>query len=843
MLRSKTYLLKIFLTLVAVESAWAFLSLISIPADSKNALYFGFSGSRLILITGILIFFLTTLSMLGRLIGFYSAAEDTVRSINGLILDSKKSYNLALFCGFVIVLGILFLLTPAERVGVSYFQRILPVIILGIAIALQALVFQFIWSDKKIDLQQLKYWNQSLLAAKIILIIVVVLSALIAWSGIGIRPERSGWFAPGTPVLFHQVLFAWAIALLFILINKRLILYKNLNKLDFIIGINLWLIAGLSWWREPIRRLSYFTTAPTPPNFESYPYSDSALYDMFAQNFLIGTSRPFGLTHRPLYSIFLAFLHTIGGQDFESIAALQVFFLAAFPVLIYLLASKLGGRPAGILAALVMIFRERNSIALTNVIEVSHSKLLMSDVPTMTMMLLFVYFFVKWLQDQANRHYLGVLAGSFLGFTVLIRSQAQLLIPVAFLCIIIAEKNGWKPIFRKSLIFLLSALVVILPWVWRNYQISGRVLVEYQDFYTRIIASGYTDNRADVDQLSSETLEQYNDRMTSMIANYILNNPQEVMRFYSAYFIHNEISSVIYLPMVMQFLDIRSYVKEAGFWDWPLGSLSAESLPMFFLTLGIIAIGIGYAFQRAKWIGIFPLIFHFVYSFSVVPFRASGWRFILPVDWVSVLYFSIGLMQVSIMLFSLFSQKRNLDIMPDMPINQNTHPQTFSWMKILPALCIVSVIGLSLPLIEWSMPVQYPAVKANELIPNLISDESPIPASDIEYFLATESSATLLYGRALYPSFYESGKYWGDDDSYPLTVRNMSRLQFQLIGPQGGFVFLPLLDSPDYFPHASDVFVLGCDTKDGVRALAVRVDDDSSLVTTSPWYGLTCITP
>ncbi len=91
--------------------------------------------------------------------------------------------------------------------------------------------------------------------------------------------------------------------------------------------------------------------------------------------------------------------------------------------------------------------------------------------------------------------------------------------------------------------------MVVAPWVWRNYQLSGRAIVEYQGFYTRFIASSYSSTPNDIDQLPSETEEEYDIRMRSQIINFILKNPLEVARFYSSYFLHNEITAIAYLPM------------------------------------------------------------------------------------------------------------------------------------------------------------------------------------------------------------------------------------------------------------------------------------------------------
>ncbi|MBL8050639.1 MAG: glycosyltransferase family 39 protein, partial [Anaerolineales bacterium] len=647
-----------------------------------------------------------------------------------------------------------------------------------------------------------------------------------------------------TPILPQQVLIALGFGFFFYLISKHWQWIKNLKKSDLVIGIALWLLASFLWLNEPLRDWSYFTAEPTPPNFEIYPYSDAGLYDTFAQNYLIGTSIQYGLTHRPGYAIFLAFLHSIVGQNYDAVTLVQILILAIGPTALYFLASQLGGRPAGIIAALILIFREENAIALTNIIEVSHSKLFMSDVPTMMLNIIFVYFLIHWLYKSENKLYLGVIAGAFLGFSALIRSQALIVIPIVFLCILIAKRKSLKPAFIQSAMFLLGVLVVVLPWMLRNYQISGRMVIEYQNAYTTVIASGYTDNPADIEKLPGETVSQYDDRMFSMILNYIFENPFEVARFYTAYFVHNEISSVVYLPMSLNFFDARSYVRELNMWGWnpPFANPAPQILPLFFITLGLIALGIGIAYQRAKWIGLLPLFIHLGYSLSVVPFKTSGWRFILPVDWILALYFSIGLMHLTLMLFSLFNH-----IPKDIEI-KNTTPMQLDYQKSIPVLSIFLIIGLAFPLIEKSIPKKYPELTSTELVQTYFANDvvlengESITASALEMFLEAEPSSTVLYGRALYPSFYQSGEYWGDDDSYPLEMRNISRLQFTIIGPMQRRVYIPLPEAPLSFPHTSDVVVIGCVTNAGIQALIVTVDE-TIVINNLPWRGLSCTLP
>lgn len=788
---------------------------------------------------GVIGIFLVSLFFSFRFFISNSNMDRAVTYLDGVFSNSMKQTIIVSGCALFVGLGILFLLTPAERLGEAFVQRIAPVIILGMVIALQILAGWFLWLRRKIYWHQLTQWKKPLIISGFVLAFFILLWVGIAWSGIGIKRESSGWLSPGTPLLAQQLLFAMAVGLVFILFGKALDQHR---KTDLILGILIWLTASLVWWLEPMLRSSYFAPDPTPPNFEYYPYSDAALYDEFAQNVLIGASRQIALTHRPLYSLFLALLHGFGGYGFQKVLFIQVFTLAFVPVVGYLLASSMGGRPVGVMTALLLIFREKNSIALTNVIEVSHVKLLMSDVPTMLLMLLFIYFYIKWLQDQQNRLVLGVLAGACFGLTIFIRSQAQLLIPIVLLGLVLVNKFTWKTFFQKSMVFLLGAIVVVAPWVWRNYQLSGRAVVEYQGFYTRFIASAYSSTPNDIDRLPSETNEQYDMRMRNQIINFILKNPVEVARFYSSYFLHNEITTLAYLPMSLRFNNLKDYVDMQGFWNAPyLGEMPARTLPALFTILCIIAVGIGVAFHRHRWIGILPLLFHLGYSFSVVPVRQSGWRFILPVDWISILYFSLGLTHLSLLVFSLFSKK--IDYQPVQARAEST-VSPINWKWTLPSLAAFAIFGISLPFMEWSIPERYPQLSNKQLIQRylpagfVLERGEPISESVLESFLETEAGSILLHGRALYPSYYKQRKINEETGQIPLEAKYYDRLQFSLIGSSSTFVFIPVDEVPSYFPHASDVFIVGCVQNDGVRALMVKVNDQ--VLISSPWHGLTC---
>jgi hypothetical protein len=224
--------------------------------------------------------------------------------------------------------------------------------------------------------------------------------------------------------------------------------------------------------------------------------------------------------------------------------------------------------------------------------------------------------------------------------------------------------------------------------------------------------------------------------------------------------------------------------------------------------------------------------------------RISGWRFVLPVDWILLVYYCIGLIQLAVMAASVI-WNRNLS-MEDVDSNPETESVRSSFFqgKTYLAMAGFLLIGLSLPVIELAMPVRYPALSQSELIETYVPSALQLDGGDqittsaLKKFLETESSATVMYGRALYPSYYKQGDSWGDSNPILMAASKFDRLQFTLIGPVGTFTFIPLQVAPQYFPHASDVFIVGCKQDDFVKALIVKVNDRA--LVSSPWGGLTC---
>ncbi len=831
----KTLLWKIFFALAAAESAAAFYALAAIPSEAGGAALFGFSAFRLAEIAFAALILILALVSLART---FSSARFSLWLNDAL---SKKSRFFALLSGILAAAGLLFLLLPPQRVGEARYVRLLPLAALLTLLALQGLASLFFARGENPHWERLKPARPILAASVFALAGFFALWVFIAFSGIGIIPQKTGWLAPGAPILFQQLLFAWALAGAFLIWGARL---ERISKTDALIALAFWLAAALLWNAQPMTRWGYFTPEPTPPNFEYYPHSDAALYDHFAQNILIGSSRQIDYTIRPLYAIFLALLHWLFGQKFETLIVAQVSVLAVMPAFVYLLGRRLGLRASGILAAALIVFREMNAIAATNLIEVSHSKLLMSDLPAATTLVLFVYFLVAWFQDSRNQAYLGALAGAFFGATLLIRSQAQMLLPIILLWIWISKRDGWKAALQKSAVFLLGVFLAVSPWVWRNYRVSGKAIIEYQDAYTVFFAGNYADAPEEIQQLPGEDPKDYASRMNALIVRNLTAHPEKFIPKFLSYTLHNEVLSLAYLPLNWRFADLHSYLKGEPLWQTPAAPIPARNLLVFFLYLCLISVGLAVAFRRAGWMGILPLFLHFAYNFSVTFIFISGWRFIQPMDWAVALYAALGLIQATAWALALFSLRFAESAAPIPEVSTSLIPA--SWKRAPLVLGLVAVLGISLPLFEASFPERYPALPSQTLIEKYLPGELALPEggtlspAQVAAFLQNEPRAFVAYGRALYPAYYKRDDYWGDA-VYLTQAKLTNRVEFKLIGANRVPVFLPLAFAPAYFPHAAEVFALGCQSSDAVRALMVKVND--RFLFASPWNGLTCDEP
>jgi len=236
-----------------------------------------------------------------------------------------------------------------------------------------------------------------------------------------------------------------------------------------------------------------------------------------------------------------------------------------------------------------------------------------------------------------------------------------------------------------------------------------------------------------------------------------------------------------------------------------------------------------------------PLIMSIIYFAVNALFRNSGGRYILPVDWVGILYFSIGLSFVSIRCFRKFSGRQIPDNIEYLKMNLSD-PSTYAKRNLLispgfyGAVIGLFLIGAILPVIEKAVQPRYTQEFSSSLIHEFFNSDilNNGQLETINQFIDQGGEVTV--GRGMYPRFFPA--YQGEEaHEETFDPRTYPYIGFFVVGPVSKFGVLPVQDFQGNFPNASDVLVVGCPGEEG-SLLATGVFDKNgalkSIIMRSP---------
>lgn len=210
------------------------------------------------------------------------------------------------------------------------------------------------------------------------------------------------------------------------------------------------------------------------------PSTDDAHYSDIAQKVSEGkgfsSQFPYLWTHPtafrpPLYPTLLGGVYAVFGVHVGVAQALNVLIGTGVVVLAAMLAFRLAGRTAALVAAGGATV---------------HPALLAGDGVILTEPLALLLMLAALLALDRNRY---ALAGLLAGLLVLTRPSAQAYVPVIALYLLFSGarrlgwRTGWKTALRSAVVFGLVAVVTVTPWVIRNQiQFGKPVLVTSNGF-------------------------------------------------------------------------------------------------------------------------------------------------------------------------------------------------------------------------------------------------------------------------------------------------------------------------------------------------------------------------
>ncbi len=736
--------------LLGISALW---SIHQLPSESRNAILFGMSGIKLAMCGGI--FILILICMTGA---FYSFSKEDSSFSTGKAAGIS-SYIIIFF----LILGLIFLTPPIGRTALerSLLERLTPLMYWGIAFSGLAFLFSIVQKFRRIRTYQVS----SLPALIWGLVFFLSSSGMLFYalaSGTGLDPVSRTFYRQGVSLLEGHIglplLFLYPVLPVYLLIRAKTSKTAAI-LISILAAAGIWAAAFMIWVNIPFEGRSYFAPALRLPNNNFYPASDAENYDMLAQSILLGNGFRCGMTVvRPLYAAFLALLHILFGNDYILLTNGQIFVLALIPVLVFMIGKCLRHTDAGLLAAAWIICREVYSIRLSPIVQVSNSRLLMSDLPTMLLVLCVVLCVGMWYRhDQSAVR--ALFCGGFIGLAMLIRTQCFVLIPaVIFLFICSGKKAGsiWKSVF----VSIFGTVLVFAPWtLWMNAHPNTTVNTEVSE-------SNYLLNlyRTAAGEPGSE----------AGLFDVIKTHPAEVFQAVGSHFLNNEISSLLVLP-VREVKDLetdRLFFEDDLFWYRENARETIEkNQTLILIYLVIISFGVISAFRKAGFAGLAPLVIHLVYNLGNAFAMTSGFRFILPADWVFVFYFAFGCSAIlrfviRTLLFAPTETKEPVFPKRIMPSYGKAFLFIFSCL-------ILSAAGLILPFCDSRIPRRF-ETKTHE---EIAAEWKGISAlSEMILSRYTEDELVFLEGRAFYPRFYKAGEGDSGGNSAAKRGLDMDRL-------------------------------------------------------------------
>jgi len=278
------------------------------------------------------------------------------------------------------------------------------------------------------------------------------------------------------------------------------------------------------------------------------------------------------------------------------------------------------------------------------------------------------------------------------------------------------------------------------------------------------------------------------------------------------------VDGLLALPLIKPYNGLLESVNL--YWmDWD-GQLEWYNLLLVVVYLAMIALGLGPAWKRWRWVGLLPLVFSLGYSLATAIGRFSGWRYDLPADWVWYFYVGIGFAEILLQASALFRAERMEDVLvvrPQSTRAPGARAGERPFQKLILFAILFALIG-SLPWFAECIASPRYMDQSSATLEEKISGLSRAPTADQISSLASQPNSFLQMGRVLYPRFFSKNDGLASANPWPAyAFHDYPRVGFILLNQSSVSVVFPT-KRISQFPHAADVIVLGCQRDGYVEA-------------------------
>ena len=860
----------VFFILAFLESIVASGYLLSIPSDEKAALIFGFSAERLALL-GIVVFF-----GLLSVFGFFSIIRSKFflfNFINNLYENPKKIDDVFMLTLFASFLSGFYLLLPREKPGrfLAHQIRLDPVLIYICLFSLQ-FILCLILDPRNSSVRQLKETiykkskalkiiickkSKTLKLTILIFACLLLIWLLVAISGIGIRNSEVFWGSGGVPILpLHILLVGGMIFFGSWFLNRTIPdainKYFPSRKIDLLFTMLLLVSAAVLWNLTPMES-NYFVQGPYNFGDDYLPYSDASHFDIGGHFALIGqgldNNNPY--VDHSAYMAFLAFLHKIVGYDFQSLVFLQVIIFSIYVGFAYWVVVELHSRVAGLFLACLLILRQAIAIIAGKFIFGSHVKLLMTEIPIAIGLSILTLMLVKALKHKRLLFWYALPAGSITALMILTRYNTLVFPLVIIAALLVLPGHNLKNKFRFITVFISSLIISLTPWMWRTWRITGNPF----SFFEKSKAVFGGTFRTGWIQLGGRIFKST--AFLGLLAAPIIKQARGILGFWPAesekltgvadlvfrtcnHFFHSLILSVVSLPIFhYPVYTLTELIHEAyPFWDKLGGRWQGEiTLPItvgIIINLFILSVGLGKSWKRRGSVGLVPLYMFLVYHASTAIARISGGRILVPCDWLLIIYYVIGLVELFRFMAEWLKGPIDTEQRHTMPLFPGKLTSLFLFFPMFAFLLGMVILDQAVP--QTYTKITYEEIVSHQEIFTQRFESSLDDPLELHEFL-NEKGGMTVNGLLLYPRFYDAYQIIS---SFLLggNLTTFPRLEFYIVGPSGVHrIIFPIDEIPQSLTQGQEVIAIGCplDHNSILLTRILIIKDESVNVISSPY--------
>jgi hypothetical protein len=305
-------------------------------------------------------------------------------------------------------------------------------------------------------------------------------------------------------------------------------------------------------------------------------------------------------------------------------------------------------------------------------------------------------------------------------------------------------------------------------------------------------------------------------------------------------FMHNTLSTILILPVRLgngvSFIDTMQI--RAPFWSDVYSNNNAWNTLEVLFNLTVIAVGMAAVDRKHRPTLLLAVLFYLTYSMSSAVVRLSGWRYILPVDWMAMAFFLFGM--IDLLRYPLgawlgwngFTDEDGL--MAYEPVVETAN---LTWKPVVSLCLVFFVAGAFINLRETILPENYPTYTRTDVCSAIQSAlvGSPWEDQSAELVAYCQRDDILAYeGIGVYPRFFkaDTGFYKRTYDPY-FGIQSYGRLVFRTVGDPNSKVYIKTDDADIHFKDGDAVFVVGPQKAKFEARIVLIEGDEPQLIVSS----------